>query len=190
MATKHSTPTATATLARGRQGTRTAAPTPEPHPNGLSFCTVVRGRGDDWLSWNLFDVPAETYADGYPRGIQAAGELLQAIKHGAPFVQVPDLLQAASDAMGKDEPCRPGTLDRRGAAVGFLRTVEDALAFAARHSDHAAHIAAKLARMQAVEATSKADKQARTTAAVQRMRAGREAKRALAAAATSSGRRA
>lgn len=157
--------------------TATTPKGPKPHPNGLSFCTV----GD------LFDVPAEAYGDGYARGMLAAGELLQALELGAPLVHVPGLLQAAADALGKDEAFKPGRIDRRGAAVGFLRTLEDALTFAAKHSDHAAHISAKLARMQAIEATFKAETQARKTAAAQRMRAGREAKRVLAAAAASAG---
>jgi len=103
----------------------------------LPFITDLytpRGRHVDR---NWFDVPDQTYGEGWITGMEAAAQLLDALRanRNSGFDVLP-VLEAAAQALiesrgglFEDKPCR------RGAAAGFLRMIEASLRYAADSAD-------------------------------------------------------
>ena len=81
--------------------------------------TTPRGR---WLSSSYFDVPSESYEDGYVTGARLARDLIRLIRE-APAHERHQLEWAARNTMLDAAAVRTDTLDHgpSGAAVGFLR---------------------------------------------------------------------
>ncbi|MNL19725.1 hypothetical protein D3C87_1409420 [compost metagenome] len=85
-----------------------------------------------------FDVPNEEYFAGTMTGIKVAWELLQAAEQKAfddvePGEAIRHVVEDAVRALDAPHDSSPGTLDKRGAAVGFLDAVCDVLAAAVQH---------------------------------------------------------
>lgn len=151
------------------------------HPDGtrtrrgaLSFVTEEINRAGGWTGERCFDVPAEDYYAGSVTGYRCAAELLEALARGyGPHIikshVINDALQASDEPHGKPS--------RRGAGTAFLAIVGEALTFMARHSLHKEFMAAKIAEAESAR-TTMAELDAKEKAAfVERMKAGRAAKR-------------
>ena len=156
------------------------------HPDGtrtkqgaLSFITKEISRVGSWTGERCFDVPAEDYYSGSVTGYRCAAELLDALARGyGPHIIKQHVIKAALQA--SDEPY--GKPSRRGAGTAFMEVIEGALTFMAKHSRHKEFMAAKIAEVERLQATM-AELEAKEKAAfVERMKAGRAAKRNRAAA--------
>lgn len=156
------------------------------HPDGtrtrrgaLSFVTEEINRVGCWTGERGFDVPAEDYYAGSVTGYRCAAELLDALARGyGPHFVKQHVIKAALQA--SDEPY--GKPSRRGAGTAFMEVIEGALTFMAKHSRHKEFMAAKIAEAERLQATM-AELEAKEKAAfVERMKAGRAAKRNRAAA--------
>lgn len=145
-------------------------------PLGLSFTTsTITARGA-WVAYNHFDVPAQEYGAGSITGYRCAAELLAALERGyGPHIDVPSIVREAAAAAR----LRSGTApSRKGAAVAFLSVVEEAMKFLAQNAQHAKHLSQKIAEAESVNAQFDELQAERRAAFVERMRAGRAAKRA------------
>lgn len=151
----------------------------------LPFITDLytpRGRHVDR---NWFDVPNQTYGEGWITGMEAAAQLLDALRanRSSGFDVLPVLEAAAQvltesrDSVTDDRPCR------RGAAVGFLRMIEASLRYAADSADVGAWIRAQREeheRMATVIAERRrVERMMRGRAFAERMRTARAARRRL-----------
>lgn len=156
------------------------------HPDGtrtrrgaMSFVTEEVNRVGGWTGERYFDVPAEDYCAGSVTGYRCAAELLDALGRGyGPHVVKWQVIKAAVQA--SEEP--HGEPSRCGAGTSFMEVIGDALTFMAKHSRHREFMAAKIAEAERWQATI-AEREAKEKAAfVERMKAGRAAKRNRAAA--------
>lgn len=156
------------------------------HPDGtrtrrgaLSFVTEEINRVGGWTGERCFDVPAEDYYAGCVTGYRCAAELLYALARGyGPHFVKQHVIKAALQA--REEPY--GKPSRRGAGTAFMEVIGEAVTFMAKHSRHREFMAAKIAEAERLQATM-AELDAKEKAAfVERMKAGRAAKRNRAAA--------
>jgi hypothetical protein len=106
MATRSINPTARVVIKRGP----------------LSCITRQETTRGAWLSDNCFDVPAEDYGEGNLTGCRIAAEFMRAAAEGKKGFDPLDVIKDACKAL--DERDKSG---RRGAAVGFMRTLEELL---------------------------------------------------------------
>lgn len=106
----------------------------------ITFESTPRG---GYVGAEHFDVPAEDYGDGNMTGMRLAAEFMDAIKMRAPL----DSLQVIVDACKVFDEGSPFVdPSRRGAAVGFLRTLEGLLVMVARAGVHEHYIARDIER--------------------------------------------
>ena len=94
---------------------------------------------------NHFDVPAETYGDGWKTGLEAARELLELIKasnRNHPTFSVSATL--AEIGIAADEERMSTSPSRRGAACGMLSVLAEMITFAASRADFSRYIDAQL----------------------------------------------
>lgn len=141
----------------------------------LSFTTRTVGRGGYTLDFNEFDVPEESYCDGFITGYRCAGELLEALKRGyGPYIDARSIVRAAALAA-----CQKGEkISRHGAAAAFMTVVNDALKFLATHGVHGKYIAGKVEQAQEYAAGLAKHEAQEKAAFVERMRQAKAAKRA------------
>lgn len=90
---------------------------------GLSFWTFTEDSLGRQRTNCAFDVPLEEYGTGMYTGIDAAREFMAALCERKPFSPICVLIEVCA-AMNEPLNDDPG---RRGAAVGFLRTIENVL---------------------------------------------------------------
>ena len=151
---------------------------------GLSFCKLYRDSSGMIVRSTHFDVPKETFEDGYLTGLAAAGELLAALRESArqsiPH-HVTSMLQAAAEAAAR-QPRGGKAASRAGAARGFLDAMAEMIRFAGKHSNHEAWIAERISRRREdAQRIREIERNERETFPA-RMKAAREAKRAAAVA--------
>lgn len=141
----------------------------------LSFTThTLTARGRITASSD-FDVPEEDYSAGQITGYRCAAELLEAMQRNyGPVIPLAWILREAGLA-GLEACSRPS---RRGAAVGFLSVVGDALRFMANNAEVKAYMASKIQNAEKHDAWNRAQATKDKAAFVERMRKGREAKQA------------
>lgn len=153
-------------------------------PDPLSFTRRVQSAGGKLLSFTYFDVPAQDYAQGRATGYRCAAELLEALALGhGPHISLNFVMEEVAEAEKEDFY---GT-NRRAAAAAFLEVVRDTFLFFAKHSNHHAYLPQKIASAEKC-AQNTAERQAVQRAEfVQRMKAGKTAKRKAREAATSEG---
>jgi hypothetical protein len=111
-------------------------------PDPLSFLRRLKSARGQAVRWRYFDVPAQDYCEGTATGYRCAAELLEAMALGyGPHIQLREVLeeaaQAAKEGAGGDSRC--------GAAGAFLRVMGEAILFFAKHADHRAGLAEKIA---------------------------------------------
>ncbi|CAN5154096.1 hypothetical protein BH10PSE16_BH10PSE16_43240 [soil metagenome] len=158
-----------------------AAPAFVSHPDGtqsrpdpLSFIRRIRNARGTLLHWNCFDVPKETHADGAATGYRCAAELLELLALGyGPHISMWRVLEEVAEAAKEDFY---GT-NRRAAAVAFLEVVEGALVFFAKRSSHQPWLADKIDRAERYALQAAERKAVERAEFVQRMKAGKAAKR-------------
>lgn len=155
-----------------------AAPTKEPY-GGLSFQTVTMTPRGRRIASCAFDVPAQTYGEGWMTGLAAAAELMTelaaAAEHGGGLNLLPFLQEASVAAM--EGECGGNLPSRRGAGAAFLRVVEEMVRFAATRCDHRAFIQGQVEMIRRCE-TVYEQRRARAAAVfVERMRKAKAAKR-------------
>lgn len=126
----------------------------------------------------FFDVPAEGYSEGNLRGMRLFGDYMAALQSKEAAGCAQWVLRDVFGAMAS-----PGDeVSRCGAAVGFVSMLVEALHLAAVRLDHSALVNAHTQRFSAFLAAQEAIELARKRMFVERMRAGRDAKRARDAA--------
>lgn len=141
----------------------------------LSFQTVTRTRRRVHVASCNFDVPAENYEDGWLTGIAAAAELMDALRRGEQI----DVLAVIKDAAAhvSERGGLSAAPSGHGAAVGFLRMLEDVIGWVSA-LDHGAYFTEYADGLRKTKAERAARAAAAKVAFVQRMRAAREAKKA------------
>lgn len=82
------------------------------------------------MSMNYFDVPAQSYGDGWSTGMEAAAQFMDALRDNPRRDFALWVLEEVAKAAGEESE-----ESRRGAAVGFLRMIEAMLRAAARDYD-------------------------------------------------------
>ena len=126
----------------------------------ISCVTIERTARGAYVSAEHFDVALEDYGDGNITGMRLAAEFMAAIKMRAPL----DSLQVIVDACKAFDDGHPfRDPSRRGAAVGFLRTLEGLLVMVARAGAHEPYIAYQIERgteWRRKEAQAKKDEKA------------------------------
>jgi len=151
---------------------------------GLSFWTITETPRGRWVSSTPFDVPLESYGDGWRTGYAVALELTNALRSQvlSPSA-VAEVIEAAF-AVPRDPP-GSDTPSRRGAACALRSVVSTVLASAASVLMIEDYIKAQIADLERGEvflAASLAAYAAQAkTATVERMRLARAAKSAKAA---------
>ena len=145
-------------------------------PLGLSFTTsTVTARGA-WVAYNHFDVPAQEYGAGSITGYRCAAELLAALQRGyGPHIDIPSIVREAAASARCSSGAKPS---RAGAAVAFMSVVTEALKFLAQNSLHAEYIGREIAKVERLNVVYDELEAERKAAFIERMRAGRAAKRA------------
>jgi len=146
--------------------------------DGLPFITSTYTKRGRLLTYNGFDVSAESYGDGWLKGMAAAAQLMDALKEGREDFNLSVVIEDAVKA-SVEERCSADS-GRRGAADGFLSMIEAMLRGAAR--DHgSAWIRQRReeeAQWQAEhEARRDAERRQRNRAFAARMQAAKQAKR-------------
>lgn len=156
------------------------------HPDGtrtkqgaLSFVTKEISRVGSWTGERCFDVPAEDYYSGSVTGYRCAAELLDALARGyGPHIIKQHVIKAALQA--SDEPYRQAITARCGTA--FMEVIEGSPDFHDEAFQAQRVHGRKVAEVERLQATM-AELEAKEKAAfVERMKAGRAAKRNRAAA--------
>lgn len=151
-------------------------------PDPLSFTRRVQDARGSLLRFAWFDVPAQDYAEGTATGYRCAAELLEALALGhGPHIQMGRILTQAGEAL---QECFHGA-SRRGAAAAFLEVVDSALVFFAKHANHQPWLADKIDRAEQYAQDAAERRAMERTEFVQRMKAGKTAKRKAREAATS-----
>lgn len=141
----------------------------------LSFVRTQQDQRGEIVGRCYFAVPNEHYTPGWGTGERAAMELLTLLATAQPVVNpFFDVLKAAVAAAV--EPVSRGP-SRRGAAVGFLRAIEDVVLGAARYQNHQEHLAQKIASSDHWAAKLVAEQIRERAAFVARMQAAKVAKR-------------
>jgi hypothetical protein len=141
----------------------------------LSFTTRTVGRGGYTLDINEFDIPEESYCDGFITGYRCAGELLEALKRGyGPHIDARSIVRAVVQASNN----KGAKFSRHGAAAAFLTVVNDALKFLATHGAHGKYIAGKVEQAQEYAAGLAKHEAQEKAAFVERMRQAKAAKSA------------
>lgn len=104
--------------------TRTANPAAICEQGVYTFTKIYMTKSGDFLAHDDFAMPAETYSVGWKRGETAAMECLRhAAKCQAPSPMIAVIKRAGQILMEiQDE--EEGAPSQRGAAAGFLRTIE------------------------------------------------------------------
>ena len=99
---------------------------------------TTRGR---YVGRTYFDVPAETYVAGNLTGLRIAAEFMQEAETANPDSSALfDVMKDAFGALGEPDEA----FGRRGAAVGFLRVIEQYVIAAARTMPHEQFIAQRI----------------------------------------------
>ena len=108
----------------------------------ISCITIERTAHGRSVGDEHFDVPAEDYGDGNVTGYRLASEFMDAIKTGKPGFDSLQVIADACKALKERDFSTSGDAlkSRRGAAVGFLRTLEDLLGWVARAGIHERYI--------------------------------------------------
>lgn len=118
------------------------------HHTGLSFVTDEVGPRGRLIGTNFFDVPHEDYGNGWITGMKAAREMLDWMRGQKEFCLIfPEIMNAAYAAAKEFEES-----SRRGAAVGFMRTLEQMLIVSAQHIDYAKGIDRQIERQERIDA--------------------------------------
>jgi hypothetical protein len=136
--------------------------------HGLSFVTTTQTKRGRYVASSGFDVPAESYADGWITGTLAAGELLAALRE-----EHFDLMRILRDAAAASD-----SEERRGAGVGFLRTIEAMLYFAADHAQHRTYVARRIESLRAMSSQVREREQIAKRQFAERMHAAKARRRA------------
>ena len=106
----------------------------------IKYTRTSRGK---YVENDFFDVPAEEYSDGNLTGYKIAAEFMRALENGdRKFDPLQIILGACKVA--EDNEAR----GRSGAAVGFLRTLEEFIVFAAIHARGQQYIERKIERIE------------------------------------------
>ena len=105
----------------------------------ITHTQTTRGRH---IASNSFDVPAEEYGDGNLTGYRIAAEFMLALQTDSRGFNALDVIEEACAALQE----RDIETGRRGAAVGFLRTIEEVLIAGARYTRHQQHVGDKVER--------------------------------------------
>ena len=139
----------------------------------LSFITTELNRLGNFKSQDCFDVPAESYVEGWVTGYRCAAELLDALARDVEVnvrQVVKDAVQASADPRDKN--------GRRGASAGFMEIMAEAVKFMGRNAHHGRWMADKIETAER-QRIHWAQIEAEQNAAFRvRMKAQREAKRA------------
>lgn len=151
----------------------------------LPFITDLYTPRGRYIETNWFDVPDQTYREGWSTGMEAAAQLLDAMRaNRTRDFDVLPVLEAAAQALiesrgglFEDKPCR------RGAAAGFLRMIEASLRYAADSADLGDWVRAQreeYERMSAVsEGRRRVERVMRGREFAERMRTARAERRRL-----------
>jgi hypothetical protein len=116
--------------------------------NGLSFITQIHDKHGEYISTCFFDVPHETYEAGWHTGMRVAAEFMAAMQKKTLKINVLNVIQAAARAAEEDA----NGVNRCGAAVGFLRMLEDMLLWSANTAPHKTYIADRIERQRQTDA--------------------------------------
>lgn len=148
----------------------------------LSFITITYSRRGKPLSTDFFDVPEQTYGDGWSTGMEVAAQLMDALRKARGGFDVLSVIEAAAESAAAGRGHDPDALDRRGAAVGFLRMIEAVLWEASKSTDFGAWIReerdAHDRRQSEFLEQQRLRRQARGREFTERMRAAKAARRA------------
>jgi hypothetical protein len=116
--------------------------------NGLSFVTQIHDKHGEYISTCFFDVPQETYEAGWHTGMRIAAEFMAAMQKKTLKINALDVMREAARATEEDV----NGVNRRGAAVGFLRMLEDMLLWSAITAPHKTYIADRIERQRQADA--------------------------------------
>ena len=147
---------------------------------GLSFWTITETPRGRWISDDAFDVPPESYGDGFRTGYAVALELTNALRSQALSPSAAQEVMKAAFAVPRD-PQGVDTLGRRGAACAFTSVVAALLSSAVGVLDVAAYIEGRLADSERGQEALEAFAAQAKAALLERMRVARAAKAAKAA---------
>jgi len=138
----------------------------------LSFFTRELNRLGGFKSESYFDVPAESYTDGWVTGYRCAAELLDALERGV-YIDVSWVIRDATEA-GKESGGKPS---RRGASAAFMEIMVEAIGFTVRHGRNGPWLAGKIANAERQRDIWDAHATEQRAKASARMKAQRQAKR-------------
>jgi hypothetical protein len=104
--------------------TRSAADDTITNPGVYSFSWIRTTKDGDILDHEDFDVPLEPYGEGWSRGEAVAKECLtRAARNPSVPGGMLSVMKRAAEILAQSE-ADPDAPSRRGAAAGFLRTIE------------------------------------------------------------------
>ena len=145
-------------------------------PDPLSFMRRVHTARGSIMKFTYFDVPLETYEDGAITGYRCAAKLLDALALGhGPHISIRKVLEEVAEA---EKGEFYGT-NRRAAAASFMEEVDGALRFFAKHSNHQSYLPKRIANAERYRDDAAERKAIERTEFVERMKAAKEAKRAV-----------
>ena len=154
-------------------------------PDPLSFTRRVQSGRGKLVRFTYFDVPPQNYAEGTITGYRCAAELLEALAldHG-PCISMHHLL--AEVAVAQRE--RGGaSVSRHYAAVAFMGVVSESLRLSARRADYRAWLHKRIASAEQYAQDAAERRAIERAEFVERMKAGKTAKRLAREAATEGG---
>lgn len=146
-------------------------------PDPLSFLRRLKSARGQAVRWRYFDVPAQDYGEGTATGYRCAAELLETMALGyGPHIALREALEEATQALKEGA----GGASRCGAAGAFLRVMGEAILYFAKHVDHRAGLAEKIAGAERYTRDTAERRAIERAEFTERMRQGKAAARCIA----------
>lgn len=144
----------------------------------LSCIVHTRAARRRWLHTSHFDVPAECYGAGNVTGMRIAAEFMRAVRSGRPgfdpLAVIVDACLALRESDGTPSSCDVDSPSKRGAAVGFLRLMEEFIKAASNYGEN--YIDGRIKHLEVMERKSQDEAKARGAAFARRMEIAKAAK--------------
>lgn len=148
----------------------------------LPFITDLQTPRGRHIERNYFDVPDQTYGDGWSTGMEAAAQFVDALRdEGESRFDPLMVLEAVAQVLVETHGGAYDRPSRRGAAAGFLRMIEASLRWAAKSADLGDWIRAQREAYERSHAElverERVERLARAREFVERMRTAKAARR-------------